>query len=49
MFKEFYKQDKSTIVSLIKNFLTDTLFADNPDFASNITTVISGSIASGPL
>ena len=47
MFKEFYKQDKSTIVSLIKNFLTDTLFADNPDFASNIITVISGSIASG--
>jgi len=47
MFKEFYKQDESTIVSLIKNFLTDTLFADNPDFASNIMTVISGSIASG--
>lgn len=47
MFKEFYKQDKSTIVSLIKNFLTDTLFADNPDFAANILTVISGSIASG--
>lgn len=47
MFKEFYKQDESTIVSLIKNFLTDTLFADDPDFASNIITVISGSIASG--
>lgn len=47
MLKDFYKQNSTEIVALVKNYLHDSLFADNPNLKHAVIAVISGSIASG--
>lgn len=47
MFKDFYKQNRAEITSLVKSYLGEALFANNPKLKQDLITVISGSIASG--
>lgn len=47
MFKDYYKQNKAEITSLVKSYLEETLFAESPNLKRDVIAVISGSIASG--
>lgn len=47
MFEKFYELDQAEIVALVKEYLSRTLLATNPELQSEISVAISGSVALG--